>query len=82
VKVVRARLSALDPAFHHAVPDARLRELHDHVGRAQQQRHAHQAGLADEAATRRPGPLRPGRVRHRALDMGNGPMDCLFHRHR
>jgi hypothetical protein len=33
---------ALDAAFHHAVSDAGSSELHDHVRRPSQQRHAHQ----------------------------------------
>jgi hypothetical protein len=71
--------AALDTALHHAVAHAWPGQLHDHVRRAEQQRHAHQpvveTDFSARAAARQPGHRR---IAHRALDMA----DWLADRHR
>ena len=64
---VQVDAAALDAALHHAVAHTGPGQLHDHVGRAQQQRHPHQRVVE----LRRPPRPAPGdrRLAHRALDM-------------
>ena len=71
--------AALDTALQHAVTHAWPRQLHDHVGRAEQERDPHQSVVETDRPPRPTAP-QPGYrwIAHRALDMP----DWLADRHR
>jgi hypothetical protein len=63
---VQVDAAAVDPALHDAVADAGSRQLHDHVGRAGQQRHTHQT-LVDTPRPPAPGLLPTRRLGDRLV---------------